>query len=751
MIYELQYTSAPRGLLPGSSGYSTVKATAGLPPPLRTVLESLSVYRRVFPPGHSQAALSPVAWSHTRVNVAGRAWHVLSRTCDAGFDHTHRSNYFTHHIAISADSLPSGGPAWLLSQSGLLATVWDGTVGEPASAVRLPSGNDTARVCRHWKQLTGDAGWAGAVAGHLARRSGPVVVAFSVGTDLLPLFGEALALLPGSSRWDITFTTYYQGVSGSEPYRLRGVLSGSPEHKEATRLPQALVIDLGSPLGEPPADELVEVARTGRRASAAVPVTFESVPDDQPDAGGTSYGLQSRTKTAAEESASARRSPPLISHLPLPAPASGGSIPWPVSFGGGLVSGIVATVCIALALRLTEPPAATNTPTAKAAPPAKADQPNDVGRVGKNSEEDREGKSEHSELKPLVVLATVPDKPESVKDDDPLQPGKNVTPDGVAAIEDVKTLEGVNKKLKSENDQLKQAAKERKRQDEQKERQATERTAAKVEQQQQLAALVEVDDYVVFNKDSNLTDLKPEAIDWPDDATGNVDLLGRPDGYRWESHNGQGGALFNPEKVKLLTLRPDTSAPKPFPRKWSLLVEGKRDSPAMMPLRRTVLVFHPSAGKTRHIALREKPVEVKPIPSSPLLLSWEEPKCAYPLNDRLGKDKLDIESDAVLLRDLQIEVLSRGQHRREYEFRVPNVEWRLVPEKGDLEFTLQVPDRGDPIADVDQSTEFRIRGFRVSLNVKGVLVDVCTYRDNATLSNSSRQKNSKPTGPKTKE
>lgn len=171
----------------------------------------------------------------------------------------------------------------------------------------------------------------------------------------------------------------------------------------------------------------------------------------------------------------------------------------------------------------------------------------------------------------------------------------------------------------------------------------------------------------------------------------------------------------------------------------------------MLPLRHTVLVFHPSTGTTRRIALREKPVEVKPIPTSPLILSWSEPKCVYPLNDRLGKDKLDIESDAVLFRDLQIEVLSRGQHRREYELRVPNVELRLVPDKGDLQFTLQAPDRGDLIADVDHSTEYRIRGFRVSLNVKGVVVDVCTYRDNATPSNLSRPKRSKPTSPKTNE
>ncbi len=758
MIYELQYTSAPRGLLPGSSGYSTVKATAGLPPPLRTVLESLSVYRRVFPPGHSQAGLSPVAWSHTRVNVAGRAWHVLSRTCDAGFDHTHRSNYFTHHIAISADSLPQGGPAWLLSQSGLLATAWDGTVGEPASAVRLPSGNDPARVCGRWKELTGDAGWAGAVASHLARRSGPVVVAFSLGTDLLSLFAQAMALLPGSSRWDITFTTYYQGASGSEPYRLRGVLSGSPEHKEATRLPQALVIDLESPLGEPPADELVEVARTGRRVSAAASVTFESVPDDQPDEGGTSYGLQSRAKNTAEEPASAQRPPPMTSHLPMPSPSSGGSIPWPVSFGGGLVSGIVATVCIALALSLTEPREPINTPVTKAAPPAKADQSNGVAPTGKVSEESDDVKREPTETKSPVVLANETEKPAGGKADDPLQPKKGDVAESVAVNDDSKPLEDANQKLNRENKQLqseikqlKQAAQERKRQDEENRRQADQRAASKAEQLRKLAELVEVDEdeYVVFTQGSNLTDLKLDTSDWPDEATGTVDLLGHPDDHHWEVINGQSRALFSPQKKKLLTVVPDLASPMPFPRKWRLLVEPKLDPTETRLLRRTILVFHPSPGTTRRIALREKPVVVPANSNSPLILSREKPQCVYPLNERLGKDKqLDAESNVVLLRDVQIEVLSHGQRDREYELRIPKVEWQLVPNNGDLQFTLPLPDRGDPLADADPSTIFRIRGFRVLLIVKDVLVDVHWYRDNHPP---SPPKNSKPTGPKTKE
>ena len=45
---ELFYTSAPRGLRPGSSGFCTVSMTSGMPPTLISRLESLSSYQPIF-------------------------------------------------------------------------------------------------------------------------------------------------------------------------------------------------------------------------------------------------------------------------------------------------------------------------------------------------------------------------------------------------------------------------------------------------------------------------------------------------------------------------------------------------------------------------------------------------------------------------------------------------------------------------------------------------------------------------------
>lgn len=79
MSHELIYTSAPRGLKPGSRGFCTVASTPGMTQPLADRLESLSGYRHAFAAHDSQAALNPVNYSHLIVAIAGRKQHVLSR------------------------------------------------------------------------------------------------------------------------------------------------------------------------------------------------------------------------------------------------------------------------------------------------------------------------------------------------------------------------------------------------------------------------------------------------------------------------------------------------------------------------------------------------------------------------------------------------------------------------------------------------------------------------------------------------
>ena len=126
MSRELIYTSAPRGVKPGSQGFCTVAYTQGMPANVIQQLESLSGYRHILSPQDSKASLNPVAYSHLVLTIAGRRCHVLSRICDAGLDYTQRTNKFAHHVVLDAAEVPAAGPAWLLAQPKFMQSKWAG-------------------------------------------------------------------------------------------------------------------------------------------------------------------------------------------------------------------------------------------------------------------------------------------------------------------------------------------------------------------------------------------------------------------------------------------------------------------------------------------------------------------------------------------------------------------------------------------------------------------------------------------------
>ncbi len=271
MIQELLYTSAPRGLKPGSRGFCTVLCTSGIPAPVATALESLSGYRPVFSPGDPQAELNPVVYSHLRLPLAGRRCDVISRVADYGLDYSQRTNKIAHHLVVDADNRPDAGPAWLMRQPGVMRTQWEGEPRLVSGDRQLPQANVSAKVCSTWKKLAGDAGWAGVLAeAFLKKPETPAYIVVSPGMDVLTLIEEALSLLPPHRRWDVTFSTYFTKIPNGATCQWRCVLADSPEANESRRYVQSLRIDLTTPLPPASGGELVETARTGRVASSTV-------------------------------------------------------------------------------------------------------------------------------------------------------------------------------------------------------------------------------------------------------------------------------------------------------------------------------------------------------------------------------------------------------------------------------------------------------------------------------------------------
>ena len=101
MAQELIYTSAKRGLRPGTRGFCTVAYTRGMRPESIQLLESLSAYKGLYAAHDPRAMRSPVAFSHYRYKVAARNVSVLSRIGTTGADHTLRTNKVAHHVVLS--------------------------------------------------------------------------------------------------------------------------------------------------------------------------------------------------------------------------------------------------------------------------------------------------------------------------------------------------------------------------------------------------------------------------------------------------------------------------------------------------------------------------------------------------------------------------------------------------------------------------------------------------------------------------
>ncbi len=279
MASEIHYTSAPRGVFPGTHGYSTVACSAQMLRPFVERIEGLSVYRNVYPPHDPRAHLNPISYAHVRLSIGGVRRHVVSRIVASGLDYSDRTNKYAHHIILEDFELPPGGPAWLMGRPGFLSTTWDGHVGLLPDSRPVPQGDRAPRVCDHWARITGDPGWAGVLAeSFLADPKRVVFLVHEAGTNLLPLFEESLALLPPNSRWDATFSTYFTGLPQGVTCTWRGVIRNSPEAAQAASMKQALVLDLGHPLGQASGGRLVSLARTGPISAPPPLVSSETRP-----------------------------------------------------------------------------------------------------------------------------------------------------------------------------------------------------------------------------------------------------------------------------------------------------------------------------------------------------------------------------------------------------------------------------------------------------------------------------------------
>lgn len=96
-MYQLIYTSAPRLLEAGKTGFGTVARSRELPQPLVAYLERISSYDRAENIGSFLY--------YSVYTMGGLGYHIFSRIADCGVDYTKRTNHIAHHWVMPDDEM----------------------------------------------------------------------------------------------------------------------------------------------------------------------------------------------------------------------------------------------------------------------------------------------------------------------------------------------------------------------------------------------------------------------------------------------------------------------------------------------------------------------------------------------------------------------------------------------------------------------------------------------------------------------
>ena len=283
MAYELIYTSAPSGLVPGSSGFCIVACTKGMNLRLTRQLEAMSAYKPLYPHYADNAWDNPVSHSHCTFDGNGVRQHILSRICFNGVDYTGRSNKLASHLVLSTQeaATAAGGPASLFLRDGLFKEAsWEIKTEQFFQQLPIPETQATAVKCSTWEQLTGDAGWGGFLAqSHLDNPGKRVYISYAPHQHaaMIHLIQEALNLLPEDKRWEVSFNTYFVTLPAGANCAWRCCPSDSEAMLSARRSPQNIVIDLNAPGELTTSSPLIDAARSGimQQTATAAPQIVE--------------------------------------------------------------------------------------------------------------------------------------------------------------------------------------------------------------------------------------------------------------------------------------------------------------------------------------------------------------------------------------------------------------------------------------------------------------------------------------------
>ena len=314
MAWQLIYTSAPRLLDAGRSGFGTVARPRQMRALLTAAVERVSQFNRM--PGFDEAR---IIYSHRHITIGGTRYSVLTRIRSAGADYTKRTNHIAHHIIVEQREIAALGPNGPTPVDVLLSADWRDRWDEPPIYLEdeLPIASISRRCAlpaQWWEAMTGSRRRAAlltapdAVRGcYIAWENDPTGDPYQ--TAPLCLFGESLLLRPDRA-WDTTFTTNLQPSDEPSDFHWRGMLADSPLRPQAEQSGRPMFSVAAHSLLDTPTGELADLAELGVRKvtphhfavqHAPLPAPHEEYPQASSQAAEPGYEAPSRPQTAGPQ------------------------------------------------------------------------------------------------------------------------------------------------------------------------------------------------------------------------------------------------------------------------------------------------------------------------------------------------------------------------------------------------------------------------------------------------------------------
>lgn len=252
MAWQLIYTSAPRLIEAGRTGFGTVARHRAVSGMLAATVERFSQFARL--PGHDPRR---VVHAHRILTVGPNTYHVLSCLQDAGSDYTGRTNHIAHHLIAEPREIRALSAAGLTPADVLLSMAWRTSWSEapryldPSEEINLSSFAPTASHA--WASVTGNPATAGILWSREAQRGCYLITPSDI--NALELFRESLLVEP-SQAWQTRFTTCLEPNDDAADFRWIALSFTSPMRGQVETT-NRLVLDLTAPatLPEPPQRE----------------------------------------------------------------------------------------------------------------------------------------------------------------------------------------------------------------------------------------------------------------------------------------------------------------------------------------------------------------------------------------------------------------------------------------------------------------------------------------------------------------